>query len=54
MISKTRDKINPQELKKWQETEKEFLLVDVLPENYFSQKHIEGAKNACVYEVALC
>jgi polyisoprenoid-binding protein YceI len=52
MINQNREKINPKVLKEWAESGKAFLLVDVLPEEYFNQKHIKDAKNACVYEVA--
>lgn len=52
MITKTRETIDSKELLKWKDTKRDFLLVDVLPETYYNQKHIEGAKNACVYEIA--
>jgi len=44
--------ISPHELKNWIDAGKEFLLIDVLPEEYYSEKHIPSAKNACVYEVS--
>jgi rhodanese-related sulfurtransferase/polyisoprenoid-binding protein YceI len=44
--------ISSEELKNWIDGGKEFLLVDVLPEEYYSEKHLPSAKNACVYEMA--
>ncbi len=51
MIIDDRQKITPEELKRRMEQETKFLLLDVLPEYYFNQKHLPGAENACVYEV---
>ncbi len=39
-------------LKSWLDGRKDLLLIDVLPPEYFAEKHIEGAVNAPVYELA--
>lgn len=51
MITQKRKFITVNELKEWIAAEKEFILLDVLPGEYYLQKHIPEAKNACVYEV---
>jgi len=52
MISTNRKTISVADLKMWMSQDRKFILLDVLPEEYFAQKHIKGAVNACVYEVA--
>lgn len=44
--------ITIQELKNWIDNEKDMLLLDVLPPEYYTEKHIKGALNAPVYEIA--
>jgi rhodanese-related sulfurtransferase len=39
------------ELKAWQDEARDFVLIDVLPPEYYGEKHIKGALNAAVYEV---
>lgn len=39
------------EIKKWMDDGKDFLLIDVLPPEYYAEKHIKGAVNAPVYEM---
>lgn len=51
MITQKRKFVAVGELKEWIAAEKEFILLDVLPGEYYLQKHIPEAKNACVYEV---
>ena len=51
MIKEKRSHITANELKQWMDEGKDFILIDVLPDEYYSQKHIPGAGNACVYEV---
>jgi len=48
----TAQQISSEELKNWIDGGKEFLLIDVLPEEYYSEKHLPNAKNACVYEMS--
>jgi len=43
--------ITPRELKQWLDERKDYLLIDILPNEVFVKRHIPGAKNACVYEV---
>lgn len=45
------EKISKQELKSWLDEKKDFLLIDVLPPEYYNEKHIAGAVNAPVYEI---
>ena len=45
-------KITAEQLKSRIGDSEDFLLVDVLPPEYYDEKHIAGAKNAPVYEVA--
>jgi len=52
MISTNRKTISVADLKMWMSQDRKFTLLDVLPHEYFLQKHIKGAVNACVYEVA--
>ncbi len=51
MITEQRNFMAVSELRNRIDAQKEFLLLDVLPAEYYQQKHIPGAKNACVYEV---
>ncbi|BBD09902.1 YceI family protein [Desulfovibrio ferrophilus] len=44
-------RISPQELSAWMDEGRNFHLLDVLPAGVFEQRHLPGAKNACVYEV---
>jgi rhodanese-related sulfurtransferase len=44
--------IKIEELKSWLDEKKDFLLVDVMNPEYFSEKHIPGSFNAPVYEIA--
>jgi polyisoprenoid-binding protein YceI/rhodanese-related sulfurtransferase len=44
--------ITSTELKNWIDGGKDFLLIDVLPEEYFTEKHLPKARNACVYQVS--
>jgi polyisoprenoid-binding protein YceI/rhodanese-related sulfurtransferase len=43
--------LNASELKRWLQERREFTLVDVLPEEAFAERHLPGARKACVYEV---
>ncbi|MFP4471979.1 MAG: YceI family protein [Bacteroidales bacterium] len=52
MIKNQRKKISPQELRERKDVNKNLLIIDVLPEYYFNQRHIPDAENFCVYEVA--
>lgn len=45
------EKITLPELKSWLDEKRDFMLVDLLPPEYFAEKHIAGAINAPVYEV---
>lgn len=45
-------KIQAKELKTWLDEKKDFVLVDIMNPEYFEEKHIAGAINAPVYEVA--
>src|SRR5437899_53225 len=44
-------KIDVDELKRWISEGRNFVLVDVLPEDCFGVQRLPGAGNACVYEV---
>lgn len=44
--------IKPVELRSWIDNKKDFLLVNVMNPEYFTQMHIKGSINAPVYEVA--
>lgn len=52
MIITNRKTISAADLNMWMSQDRKFTLLDVLPEEYFAQKHIKGAVNTCVYEVA--
>ena len=43
--------IKIEELEKWIEDKKDFLMVDLMNPEYFAEKHIAGSINAPVYEV---
>lgn len=43
--------INKKTLKDWIDKKKKIFLIDVLPPEYYNEKHIKGAVNAPVYEV---
>lgn len=43
--------ISAEELKSFLDSGKPVCLIDVLPPEYYAERHIPGAKNACVYEV---
>lgn len=51
MIKSNRKIISIEELKSWIDQRKDFLLIDVLPDFYYNQKHLPNAENACVYEI---
>lgn len=42
--------ISPDELRRWLDTGRQLLLLDVMDEECFAEGHIEGAFRACVYE----
>ena len=44
--------ITPEELVLWQKTGRRLVIFDTLPGEHFQERHVPGAKNACVYEVA--
>ncbi len=44
--------INPDELKQWLDEKRDFFLIDVVPQVYFAEEHLPGARCACVYEVS--
>lgn len=52
MIKKERKYVSPEVLKSWMDDHHNFMLVDVLPENYYQEKHLPQSVNACVYEMA--
>jgi polyisoprenoid-binding protein YceI/rhodanese-related sulfurtransferase len=43
--------ISCKELYQWIDEKREFILIDVLPREYYEARHIPGAGNACVYEI---
>lgn len=43
--------INRKQLKQWMDEGHEFILIDVLPEEFYRAVHLPGAVNACVYYV---
>jgi polyisoprenoid-binding protein YceI/rhodanese-related sulfurtransferase len=43
--------INRTQLKQWMDEARSFVLIDVLPEEFYAAVHLPGAKNACVYNV---
>ena len=46
------DQISPTELFRWIEEGKEFVLIDTLPKDHYRKLHLQGAENACVFEVS--
>ena len=44
--------LQPSELRKWMNGEKNYILIDVLPEQIYEKRRLPGALNACVYEVS--
>lgn len=47
----TYQKIDRDTLKKWLDDNRKFVLIDVLPGEFYTAKHLPNAQNACVYEV---
>jgi polyisoprenoid-binding protein YceI len=43
--------IDPEELKRWLDSKRAFVLLDVLPPEVFREGRLPGAVNACIYEV---
>src|SRR4051794_30538677 len=43
--------ISTDELRAWKREGRPHVLVDVLPEEAFAERHLPGARRACVYEV---
>jgi len=43
--------LQPSELRKWMEQDKPFILIDVLPKEIYEKRRLQGALNACVYEM---
>jgi len=43
--------IELEELKRWMDAQRPFVLLDVLPADVFQESRLPGARNACVYEV---
>lgn len=43
--------IDPEELKRWLDAKRPFVLLDVLPPEVFREGRLPGAVNACIYEV---
>jgi rhodanese-related sulfurtransferase/polyisoprenoid-binding protein YceI len=43
--------LNIAELQRWLNEGRDFALIDVLPEEAFTERHLPGARKACVYEV---
>jgi len=43
--------IDLDELKRWMDAQRPFVLLDVLPADVFAESRLPGAQNACVYEV---
>ena len=43
--------ITTEELRSWQQAKKDFILIDVLPENFFKRKHIPGSINVDGYKM---
>ena len=47
-----RNSITAEDLKNRLAEEPETILVDLLPPDYFTNRHIPGAQNACVFQVS--
>jgi len=45
------NKISCRELYQWITDNRDFLIIDVLPPEYFESRRLPGARNACVYEM---
>lgn len=43
--------INRKQLKEWMDEGRSFVLIDVLPEEFYKSVHLPGAENACIYFV---
>src|SRR5579862_8260611 len=43
--------ITTEELRGWQQAKKDFVLMNVLPENFFKRKHIPGSVNVVGYKM---
>jgi rhodanese-related sulfurtransferase len=50
-LSRSGCSITTEELRGWQQAKKDFVLVDVLPENFFKRKHIPGSINVDGYKM---
>jgi len=44
--------VTPKELQSLLNQGKDLALIDTLPEDHFVKRHLQGARNACVYQVA--
>ena len=44
--------VSPTELKSWQDEGRSVLVLDVLSSDRFETRHVEGAVQACVFEVS--
>ncbi|RQW89282.1 MAG: sulfurtransferase [Geobacter sp.] len=45
------NKISCKELYQWIAEERDFIMIDTLPPEFYQSRHIAGAHNACVYEI---
>ena len=45
------NKISCKELYQWISEERDFIMIDTLPPEFYQSRHIAGAHNACVYEI---
>ena len=43
--------ITAQKLKRWMDEGHDFVLIDILPEEYFDEAHLPGAKRAGIFEI---
>ena len=43
--------MSPMELDRWMTENKEFCLIDILPNDHFCKIHLPDSKNACVFEI---
>jgi polyisoprenoid-binding protein YceI/rhodanese-related sulfurtransferase len=46
------DQISPGELRRWMDEGKSLVLIDTLPKDHYQKVHLQGAENACVFEVS--
>lgn len=44
-------KISCKELYQWMTEERDFIIVDTLPPEFFQSRHLANARNACVFEI---